>query len=127
MTGNGRTTVTTQNSAERKGDTIGTISLEYYSWLRKELGVAKDAPKDREGSTFTTLPLRDGATIRSLLEELTAASEPFQRLVYDLDGKRLREYVTLIVNGRVVELAGGLDRKLEPGDELLLLPGFSGG
>lgn len=105
----------------------GTISLEYYSWLRKELGVASEVPAGREGSTITTVPLDDGTTIRSLLEALAADSEPFQRLVYDLEGKRLREYVTLIVNGRVVELAGGLDRALEPGDELLLLPGFSGG
>ena len=113
--------------AQRPSKTNGTISLEYYSWLRKELGVAKDEPAGREGSTVTTVPLRDGTTIRALLEDLAADSEPFQRLVYDVEGQRLREYVTLIVNGRVVELAGGLDRKLEPGDELLLLPGFSGG
>ena len=43
------------------------------------------------------------------------------------EGQHLREYVTLIVNGRVIELTGGLDRKLEPGDVLLLIPGFSGG
>ena len=106
---------------------MGTISLEYYSWLCKELGVGKEEPNGREGSAVTTIPLRDGMTVRSLLVELAADSEPFQRLVYDLEGQRLREYVTLIVNGRVVELAGGLDRRLEPGDELLLLPGFSGG
>src|SRR5688572_3090983 len=107
----------------------GAITLEYYSWLRKELlGVLDDAPKGGgEGSTLATIPLRDGVTVRALLQELAADSEPFQRLVYDVEGQRLREYVTLIVNGRVVELAGGLDRRLEPGDELLLLPGFSGG
>ena len=105
----------------------GTITLEYYSWLRKELGLADDEPKDREGSTVTAIPLRDGMTVRSLLAEMAAESEPFERLVYDLEGRRLREYVTLIINGRVVELAGGLDRELGPGDELLLLPGFSGG
>jgi molybdopterin converting factor small subunit len=107
--------------------TNGTISFEYYSWLRKELGVAHDEPKDREGSTITTVPIEDGQTIRELLRGMAAESEPFQRLVYDLEGERLREYVTLIVNGRVVELAGGLDIPLKPGDELLLLPGFSGG
>jgi molybdopterin converting factor small subunit len=108
-------------------DANGTIRIEYYSWLRKELGVADDEPKDREGSTLATIPLRDGTTVRSLLAEMAAESESFERLVYDLEDRRLREYVTLIVNGRVVELAGGLDRKLEAGDELLLLPGFSGG
>ena len=33
----------------------------------------------------------------------------------------------LILNGQTIELVGGLDRRLEPGDELLLLPGFAGG
>src|SRR3712207_6132665 len=94
----------------------GTITLEYYSWLRKELGVDDGAPVNGgEGSTLTTLPVRDGATVRSLLEQMAADSDAFRRLVYDVEGQRLREYVTLIVNGRVVELAGGLDRRLEPG------------
>jgi molybdopterin converting factor small subunit len=114
--------------ADQTTDGSGTITLEYYSWLCKELGVAHDEPKSGgEGSAISTIRLREGATLRSLLEEKAADSASFQRLVYDLEGRRLREYVTLIVNGRVVELAGGLDRKLEPGDELLLLPGFSGG
>ena len=106
----------------------GTITLEYYSWLCKELGVAHHEPKSGgEGSAITTIPLWNGATVRSLFEQKAADSESFRRLVYDLEGRRLREYVTLIINGRVVELAGGLDRKLAPGDQLLLLPGFSGG
>lgn len=88
----------------------------------------QDGPKPRgEGSTIITIPIRNGATVRSLLEEQAAESEAFQRLVYDPEFGRIREYVALIVNGRVVELAGGLDRRLQPGDELLLLPGFAGG
>ena len=43
-----------------------------------------------------------------------AESEAFERLVYDVEGRRVREFVALIVNGRVIELAGGLERKLEP-------------
>jgi hypothetical protein len=35
--------------------------------------------------------------------------------------------VALILNGQTIELVGGLDRRLEPGDQLLLLPGFAGG
>jgi molybdopterin converting factor small subunit len=105
-----------------------TITLEYYGWLRKELGLDDGAPPGGgEGSTLVTVPLWSGATVRELLERYAAESDAFQRLVYDLDGRRVREFVALIVNGRVVELAGGLDRGLEPGDELLLLPGFSGG
>ena len=107
---------------------LGTITLEYYGWLRKDLGVEAAAGQHGgEGSTVTTIPLWPDATVRGFLESRAAESEAFERLVYDRDGRRVREFVALILNGRVIELAGGLDRKLEPGDELLLLPGFSGG
>jgi molybdopterin converting factor small subunit len=105
----------------------GAITLEYYGWLRKELGIEDGVAAGGEGSTVTTISLWPDATVRALLEGKAAESEDFERLVYDMDGRRVREFVALIVNGRVIELAGGLDRKLEPGDELLLLPGFSGG
>jgi molybdopterin converting factor small subunit len=104
-----------------------SITVEYYGWLRKELGLDAGEAGKGEGSTLTTIPLVPDATVRAWLEENAAASEAFERLVYDTDGRRMREFVALILNGRVIELAGGLDRKLEPGDELLLLPGFSGG
>jgi molybdopterin converting factor small subunit len=105
----------------------GSITLEYYGWLRKELGIEDGSPPGGEGSTVTTIALWPDATVRALLEGKAAESEDFERLVYDTKGRRVREFVALIVNGRVIELAGGLDRKLKPGDELLLLPGFSGG
>jgi molybdopterin converting factor small subunit len=98
-----------------------TVKLEYYSWLAKELIAAGE-----EGATVE-VPLPEDRTVRSLLAGLAAESEAFARLVYDPEDRRLREYATLIVNGRVVELAGGLDARLQPGDHLLLLPGFSGG
>lgn len=107
---------------------MATITLEYYGWLRKELGLSDgETLGGGEGSTVETIPLWPDATVRALLETRARESEAFERLVYDLEGRRVREFVALIVNGRVVELAGGLDRRLEPGDELLLLPGFSGG
>lgn len=99
----------------------GTVRLEYYSWLAREILGAD------ERGTVVEVPLPADRTVRSLLAQLAAQSEAFQRLVYDVEGDRLREYATLIVNGRVVELIGGLDAKLQPGDHLLLLPGFSGG
>ena len=96
------------------------VRLEYYSWLAKELA------GDERGKTVE-LALTGDRTVRSLLERLARESNDFERLVYDLAGQRIREYAALIVNGRAVELAGGLDVRLHDGDQLLLLPGFSGG
>jgi len=98
-----------------------TITLEYYSWIAKELkGVGERGTTDR-------LTIQAGTTVRDLLARLAAESPKFAELVYDRASDRLKEYAALILNGQTIELAGGLDRVLEPGDALLLLPGFSGG
>jgi molybdopterin converting factor small subunit len=98
-----------------------TVSLEYYSWIATQLkGVG-------ERGTTEHLPVEDGTTVRDLLVRLSTESPKFAELVYDLAGDRLKEYAALILNGQTIELAGGLDRRLEPGDQLLLLPGFAGG
>lgn len=98
-----------------------TIALEYYSWLATQLkGVG-------ERGTTEHLPISDEMTVRDLLVQLADGSEKFAELVYDRDGDRVKEYAALIVNGQMIELAGGLGRRLEDGDQLLLLPGFSGG
>jgi molybdopterin converting factor small subunit len=98
-----------------------TVSLEYYSWIATVLkGVG-------EQGTTVHLPIEDGTTVRDLLAQLAAESPKFEELVYDRAEDRLKEYATLILNGQTIELVGGLGRQLVPGDELLLLPGFSGG
>jgi molybdopterin converting factor small subunit len=98
-----------------------TVSLEYYSWIATQLkGVGE------EGTTVE-LPIEDGTTVRDLLIRLASESPKFEELVYDRSEDRIKEYATLILNGQTVELVGGLGRPLEAGDELLLLPGFSGG
>jgi molybdopterin converting factor small subunit len=122
MTG-GRTTDHQEPGTRNQdlGSPVSTIRLEYYSWLAKELIGASES-----GATVE-LPLPTEGTVRGLLARLARESPKFAELVYDLQDERLREYATLIVNGRVVELVGGLDSPLHPGDHLLLLPGFSGG
>jgi molybdopterin converting factor small subunit len=98
-----------------------TVSLEYYSWMATQLkGVG-------ERGTTDQLAIDDGTTVRDLLARLSDDSPKFAELVYDREDDRLKEYAALILNGQTIELAGGLDRRLEAGDQLLLLPGFSGG
>jgi len=80
-----------------------------------------------ERGTTDRLTVQEGTTVRELLGRLADESLTFAELVYDRADDRLKEYAALILNGQTIELAGGLDRRLEPGDHLLLLPGFSGG
>jgi molybdopterin converting factor small subunit len=98
-----------------------TVSLEYYSWLATQLKGAGERGMTEQ------LTLAEGTTVRDLLAQLSDGSEKFAELVYDRTDDRLKEYAALILNGQMIELAGGLDRQLTDGDQLLLLPGFSGG
>jgi molybdopterin converting factor small subunit len=98
-----------------------TISLEYYSWIATQLKGAE------ERGTTDQLTIEGGTTVRELLARLSDESPKFAELVYDRADDRLKEYAALILNGQTIELAGGLDRELESGDQLLLLPGFAGG
>ena len=97
------------------------VTLEYYSWLATQLKGAG------EQGTTERLTLEPGTTVRDVLISLAADSAKFEELVYDRADDRLKEYAALIVNGQMIDLAGGLGRTLAPGDELLLLPGFAGG
>ena len=98
-----------------------TVSLEYYSWIATQLKGAE------ERGTTDHLAIEDGTTVRDLMRQLADESPKFAELVYDRADDRLKEYAALILNGQTIELVGGLDRALEPGDQLLLLPGFAGG
>ena len=98
-----------------------TVSLEYYSWIGTQLKGAE------ERGTTEHLAIADGTTVRDLLGQLADELPKFAELVYDRSEDRIKEYAALILNGQMIDLAGGLDRTLEPGDQLLLLPGFAGG
>lgn len=98
-----------------------TVRLECFGWVARELGLGE------RGVATLELPLEAGLTVGALLARLAAESEAFARLVYDRERGYLREYVALLLNDRMVELVGGLEARLQPGDRLLLLPGFSGG
>ena len=100
---------------------MNTVQLEYYSWLGRELIGASE-----KGKTVT-LPLPADGTVRALLADLAADSARFRELVYDPSELRLKEYATLILNGRTIELAGGLGRALAGRRRAAAAPGFSGG
>ncbi len=48
-------------------------------------------------------------------------------LLYDAQHQRLTEYVDVVLNDRLLDLQGGLDAALSPGDVLLFLPAHAGG
>jgi molybdopterin converting factor small subunit len=99
---------------------MGTIRLEILPWLSRLF--------DGEGTTRVVLerPVAEGTTVRDLLDQLVAEHPSFGRTLYDPDG-RLAVHISITVNDRLYELAGGLAAEVRAGDTVRLLPAFSGG
>ena len=100
---------------------MGSVKIEIMPWLSRYF-----AP-GRYGRVTMERDVDEGATIRDLLEEIISDNREVREVLFEAGTGRLAGYIALVLNGRFVELSGGLDTELKPGDTLRLMPGFSGG
>lgn len=73
-----------------------------------------------------TLTFPKGATVRTLLAELTGRFDGLDKLLFTAPGT-LRNLVNIIKNGRNIEFLAGLETILEDGDVIALFPPVAGG
>jgi sulfur-carrier protein len=67
-----------------------------------------------------------GATVRTLLTELTGRYEGLGELMFAAPGT-LRDFVNILKNGRNIYFLAGLDTPLDDGDVIALFPPVAGG
>jgi molybdopterin synthase sulfur carrier subunit len=67
-----------------------------------------------------------GATIRSLLAELTGRYDGLAGLIFARPGT-LRDFVNILKNGRNIHFLAGLDTPLDEGDLIAIFPPVAGG
>jgi len=72
------------------------------------------------------MDLPNGATICSLLAELTGRYPGLDELIFSAPDT-LRDFVNILKNGRNVEFLGRLDTPLADGDLIALFPPAAGG
>jgi len=99
---------------------MATVHLEIVPWLTKSLGI------DGAGHAKVDETMPDGASVLDLLQRLAQRFPDFGRIAFIANG-RLSRQVYIVINDRVLDLAGGMEAELKEGDRLLLLPAFSGG
>ena len=73
------------------------------------------------GSHEIEVELEEGATIADLVDYIDSKIKPgFREMV--LEGNRVKYPVEIAVNGRRIEVEGGLERRLRDGDRVLFSP-----
>lgn len=79
--------------------------------------------REAAGTSEIALQAQD---IRGLLDALVAKAPSVGSELLEADG-RLRQAVTVMVNGRNIEFLGGLDTPLRGGDTVAVFPVVAGG
>ena len=72
------------------------------------------------------MDLEEGATILTLLDELTGRYTGLGEMMFDAKGT-LRNFINILRNGRNIQFLGGLDTPLSDGDVIALFPPLAGG
>ncbi|MBE3596119.1 MAG: MoaD/ThiS family protein [Hydrogenibacillus sp.] len=68
----------------------------------------------------------EGSRVRDLLGALSARHPAMREELFQPDGS-LRPFVQILINGRNIAFARGLDTEVEEGDEIALFPPVAGG
>jgi molybdopterin converting factor small subunit len=100
---------------------MSRVQVEVMPWLSRYFAA------EGYGRVILEREVSDGATVRELLEEITTQNQEFKDVLFNTKTGKLAGHVGLILNGRFLELAGGMETQLKPGDTLRLMPGFTGG
>jgi molybdopterin converting factor small subunit len=96
-----------------------TIPVEVASWVTKFVG------GDGSGRRVIDTPLPPGATVRTVLTDLSSRFPELQRALWH--GGELGENIEVLVNDAVLGIAHDLDSPLGPDDRITLLAQYMGG
>lgn len=66
-----------------------------------------------------------GATIGEVLQDLCATYPALEKALFDAD--QLQAYIRVMVNGRDIELADGLNTPVSETDQIAIFPPIAGG
>ena len=100
---------------------MGNVRLEIMP------GLSRYFAAERVGRLVLEREVSDSATVRDLLEEVASQNREFKEALFNARTGNLAVHISLFLNGRFLELSGGLEAKLKSGDTLRLMLAFSGG
>ena len=99
------------------------VTLEFHGFLAERLSALG---RRRGTRTLVAVPVDGDTSVASVLSRLVNSDERYA-LLFDLQAQLLPEHVEVVLNDRVLDLQGGLNAVLQPGDTLTFLPAHAGG
>ena len=99
------------------------VTLEFHGFLAERMAALG---RRRGTRTLVTVPLDGSTSVATTLTHLVTEDERYA-LLFDAQAQLLLEHVEVVLNDRVLDLQGGLDAILQPGDTLTFLPAHAGG
>ena len=96
---------------------MGKVHIYALPWLAESLGMEGTSEEEIE----------DGISVNDLLNRLCGRYQRFGRIVFDVNAQKLTGRVAIFFNGRVLELADGLESRLGDGDSLTFVTPIEGG
>lgn len=82
---------------------------------------------DITGVEELNLPIEEGVTIRTILEQLTHKfGSKFEEMIFK-SSKDLSKYVIITVNSKDIRMLDGLKTKIQLNDEISFIPAIAGG
>jgi molybdopterin synthase sulfur carrier subunit len=92
------------------------MKVKLYAMLRSKVGLS-----------LLDVATPPGATVRHVLDDLTARYPALRDAIWDKTEASLVSFVHVLVNGRDVHYLSGLDTPLQPDDAMDIFPPVGGG
>ncbi len=100
---------------------MGRIKIEVMSWLTTECGYNKP------GNLSLEEEIEDGETIGVILGRISIAHHPLAECIIDKETQGFRDYVSIVINDRLIQQLKAPGEKLRDGDTVRLFPTVEGG
>jgi len=100
---------------------IAHVTIEAVAWVTQFVG------GDGTRRTVFDDAVPPGATVRSVLRQLSDRFPKLQPVLWDRLGHELNEYIEVLVNDAVLGLTHTLDSPVRNGDRITLLGQYAGG
>ena len=97
------------------------VKLKLHCWIGR--GDNADANEFNE----KTVGVSAGEALYSMVRRLSAVNKLFRNEIFDETNQLIKEDVTVLLNGRLVNVSDPEETTLKDGDEVIFLPAIYGG